>query len=229
MKIIRKIALRVCRKLLSMDENAKRRSTVNLALRKVHSILSEGKPVLLDIGAERKRLLQPHIITLDQNEACDINWNLGWGLPFPDNSVDTIYCSHVLEHFPRRHGDALLIACYRALKPGGNILLAVPNARLYIEAYTSGQVIDYNLLYKPALRFSTGIDYINYMAYMDGHHFHMFDCENLLACLHLAGFENASAREFDCCWDLEERRWESIYVIAVKPPRIAVTAATLGQ
>lgn len=50
-------------------------------------------------------------------------------LPNKDNSVDEIYASHVLEHFP--HGQLLPVLqdWVRTLKPGGRVRLAVPNLR----------------------------------------------------------------------------------------------------
>lgn len=46
---------------------------------------------------------------------------------FLDNSFDLISIWHVLEHL--RHPDVTLQACQRALKPGGALLVAVPNFR----------------------------------------------------------------------------------------------------
>lgn len=58
--------------------------------------------------------------------------------PYPDASFDVVYHSHVLEHFPRDAALILLQECYRLLKPGGIIRVAVPDleriARLYLEA-----------------------------------------------------------------------------------------------
>jgi predicted SAM-dependent methyltransferase len=60
------------------------------------------------------------------------------GIPFPSSSFDVVYHSHVLEHFPRDKGQLFLRECYRVLKPGGIIRVAVPDleqiARLYLKA-----------------------------------------------------------------------------------------------
>jgi SAM-dependent methyltransferase len=65
-------------------------------------------------------------------------WDLRKKTPFADETFDVVYHSHVLEHFPRRLGFALLQECHRVLKPGGAIRVAVPDleriARLYVEA-----------------------------------------------------------------------------------------------
>jgi len=46
---------------------------------------------------------------------------------FPDNSVDLMYCCHLLEHFKRGREIFVLGEWYRALKPGGILRLAVPD------------------------------------------------------------------------------------------------------
>lgn len=58
--------------------------------------------------------------------------------PYADGTFDVVYHSHVLEHFPKRAALNFLQECYRVLKPGGVIRVAVPDleriARLYLEA-----------------------------------------------------------------------------------------------
>ena len=49
------------------------------------------------------------------------------GIPFPDNSFDLVYHSHVLEHFPRSEAIKFIAECYRVLKPGGVIRVVVPD------------------------------------------------------------------------------------------------------
>ena len=58
--------------------------------------------------------------------------------PYADGTFDVVYHSHVLEHFPREAALLFLRECYRLLKPGGIIRVAVPDleriARTYLEA-----------------------------------------------------------------------------------------------
>lgn len=54
---------------------------------------------------------------------------------FPDNSVDLIYASHVIEHLPRTHLERTLKEWLRALKPGGVLRFGVPNFDALIEMY----------------------------------------------------------------------------------------------
>ena len=49
------------------------------------------------------------------------------GLPVPDNAVDGIYASHVLEHLSRSDVTRALANTFRLLKPGGVFRLIVPD------------------------------------------------------------------------------------------------------
>ena len=157
-------------------------------------------------------------LTIDMTRNCDIYWDLRKGLPFPGDSVSAIYSSHFFEHLSFSEGQAFLDECFRALAPSGTFSICVPNARIYIEAYVRSDPLDRDqfLGYEPAFNDTTPIDYINYVAYMDGHHKYMFDEDNLLHILQSKGFRNARLREFDSDLDLEDRDSLSIYAIAEK-------------
>lgn len=156
-------------------------------------------------------------VTVDWNKRCDVYWDLTDTLPFPDNRVTRIYTSHTLEHLTYAQSQGLLKECLRILNPGGEISICVPNARFYIDAYVQERKLEKENFHQPAWNYVTPIDYVNYTAYMDGEHKHLFDQENLVAIMKQAGFENAQARSFDAALDLPDRDYESIYAIASKP------------
>lgn len=64
--------------------------------------------------------------------------NLTKGIPFPDDSFDVVYHSHLLEHFTRSAAKDFLKECYRVLRPQGVLRVVVPDleqiARTYIKA-----------------------------------------------------------------------------------------------
>ncbi len=64
-----------------------------------------------------------------------ISHNLLSGIPFPDNTFDLVYHSHVLEHFKKEDGELFLIECFRVLKKGGVIRFAVPDLGNIIHEY----------------------------------------------------------------------------------------------
>ncbi len=56
-------------------------------------------------------------------------------LPFASDSVDYIYTSHFLEHFKKYEGKRLIDDCYRTLKKGGLIRVALPDLGLLAKKY----------------------------------------------------------------------------------------------
>lgn len=67
-------------------------------------------------------------------KACDLRA----GVPYPEGSFDVVYHSHVLEHFSKKAAPHFLGECFRVLKPGGVLRVAVPDlegiARCYLRA-----------------------------------------------------------------------------------------------
>jgi predicted SAM-dependent methyltransferase len=172
---------------------------------------------MVEIGAGPKRGTKGWL-TLDSCEGSDIQWSLENGLPFNDSSVQAIYASHVLEHFYYSELLFLLSECWRVLDLGGVLSVAVPNARLYIDAYyNKTDFPPKEKVYTPAIS-NTGseIDKLNYIAYMDGHHKYMFDTECLIRILERCNFKSCALREYDPNLDLSGRDFESIYAKAYK-------------
>lgn len=61
--------------------------------------------------------------------------DLRQGIPLPDNSCDAVYHSHVLEHLRPVEAAGLLRECFRVLKPGGILRVAVPDLERICRAY----------------------------------------------------------------------------------------------
>ena len=64
-----------------------------------------------------------------------ITHNLLDGIPAENNSTDVVYHSHVLEHFSKDDGVKFLQECYRVLKSGGIIRIAVPDLETIAKEY----------------------------------------------------------------------------------------------
>jgi predicted SAM-dependent methyltransferase len=173
------------------------------------------KEIKLELGSGAKKGVNGYI-TVDTVGA-DIYRDLRHGIPLRNNTVSAIYSSHMLEHIPFKELILFLQECKRVLKPGGTLSVCVPNSRNYLKAYIEKrQFCNIETFYKPAI-VDTGsfIDQVNYIAYMDGQHCYLFDEENLVNTLTLAGFHNVHLRIFDNTIDMAERDFESIYATAI--------------
>lgn len=184
---------------------------------KIKKILSDGKPINLELGSGGKRG-DGIWTTMDLDRNSDIPFNLLDRLPFPDSSVSRIYSSHFLEHFYTKDIIRILSECYRVLKSGGWISACVPDGSIYVKAYANGQKLDPHiwLRYEPAATILSDIDTVNYMAYMDDEHKHLFDIDNLCAFFKNAGFRDVKPRTLIKGLDLDVRDYQSIYVEATK-------------
>jgi len=61
--------------------------------------------------------------------------NLLEGIPYPDNSFDVAYHSHLLEHFPRKDAPQFLKECHRVLASGGILRVVVPDLENIVRNY----------------------------------------------------------------------------------------------
>jgi predicted SAM-dependent methyltransferase len=106
--------------------------------------------------------------------------NLLEGVPFEDNAFEVAYHSHVLEHFPRDTAKDFMKECYRVLKPGGIIRIAVPDleqiVKNYIRLFETGKAnpgdseirADYDWImtemYDQTVRSTSGGEMIKYLS-----------------------------------------------------------------
>jgi len=172
-------------------------------------------PIFIEFGSTTPR---KNWITIDVAQGADIILDITCEFPLKSNCVDKIYTSHLLEHFQYKDLIQILNEFYRILKIGGELSICIPDATIYIDAY---QRNDEDL--KSALNnlgyFDhpfTRIDLLNYIAYMGSVHKYMFEFENIESILNVVGFNKVCKREFEHKMDLEIRRDESIFVLAVK-------------
>jgi len=107
----------------------------SLALEEIDRCLGGG-PVMLHLGAGMVSI--PNFTNIDTRElpGIDIVASADRLDMFGDNSVDLIYASHCLEHFPRRDTQRVLQEWRRVLKSGGTLRLSVPDFSAVVEVYT---------------------------------------------------------------------------------------------
>jgi predicted SAM-dependent methyltransferase len=142
-------------------------------------------------------------------------WNLKHGIPFADGTVDAVFHEHLLEHLDLRDGFDLCRECHRALKPGGVLRVAVPNAGICLRSYAGTDDPDW------ARSQPTPMLAVQALFYEHGHRA-MYDEQLLVEVLTAAGFDEVAAREFgdsrlSPCPDTEVRREGTLYVEGVKP------------
>ncbi len=85
----------------------------------------------LNIGAGDVEL--PGFTPIDRNRGQE-----AYPLPYADGSVEEIYASHILEHFPAGNVENVLKEWARVLKPGGRMRVAVPDFAYIAKAYIAG-------------------------------------------------------------------------------------------
>ena len=61
--------------------------------------------------------------------------DLKQGIPYPDNSFDVVYHSHVLEHLNKKEAEILIRECDRVLRPQGILRVVVPDLEQIAKMY----------------------------------------------------------------------------------------------
>ena len=176
------------------------------------------KPVVkFELGSGSKKGINGWI-TIDLYGA-DINIDLRQSLPIPNLSVDEFFASHFLEHLSILELQKFILKCFQQLKLGGKFFIAVPDASLFIQAYNNNENLIKKLdtvHEKSYIDNKSSIDQINYIAYMNGEHKHMFDSESLVNLFLSIGFRECTPRQFNKGFDTEEHKQYSIYFVAIK-------------
>lgn len=83
----------------------------------------------LNVGCGRRFYQGEPWVNLDVTpaDASVTPWDVRAGFPMDANTLDAVYLSHVLEHFPEEEGGRLAAECHRVLKPGGILRVVVPD------------------------------------------------------------------------------------------------------
>ena len=120
-------------------------------------------------------------------------------LQFPPNSVDEIYCGHMLEHLTWDEGQRALKHWLDILKPAGEIRVVVPNfdilARRYLDNPTPGEMKRLN-------------DYEMYSYVQESPHKYFYSAELLKFAMNAAGFKKIERLPIDHEYFVENVDWQ---------------------
>lgn len=130
----------------------------------------------------------PGFVNVDANPFAktDLWLDVRNGLPFPSGSVDSIYATHMFEHFYDNELRRLIDECHRVLKPGAGIRLIVPNLGTAIAAYCQKRISWFEGSF-PNHFDSLGGRFSNFV-FCDGQHRTAFDFGYMEEVLRAAGF-----------------------------------------
>jgi SAM-dependent methyltransferase len=146
-------------------------------------------------------------------------------LPYPDDSVEVVYSSHMIEHLDRTDATRFVTEAFRVLRRGGALRLVAPDLRMLVDEYTAtGDADRFVAATRLAMPRPRGWRArLNYRLSLDRHAW-MYDATTLLGLVEAAGFVDAAAIEPGTTriadpgpLNLREREGESIYVEATKP------------
>ncbi len=103
---------------------------------------------MLNIGSGQRRFEGHGWVNIDcvsrsgqvPDIVCDV---LKERLPFEDNSVDLVALVHTLEHWELSSQDHAIGDIYRVLKPGGSVIIIIPDIRALAQRWLARQISDY--------------------------------------------------------------------------------------
>lgn len=157
----------------------------NYWLRRAMYSLRSPKPLHLHVGCGPKYLAGFVNIEINPLQKSDLWLDVRRGLPFRTGSVDSIYTTHMLEHFYPDELDDFLAESFRVLKPGCGIRIVVPSLGNAIRAFQQ-ENRDWFISYPQEFE-SLGGKLSNYL-FCAGQHRAAFDFSYLDEILRKTGF-----------------------------------------
>lgn len=151
--------------------------TAQMAPEKLNKPSTE--PLRLNLGGRGTTIEGFKTVDLSKEHEVDFRADVSDLSMFKDGTVDEIYASQILEHFPHVKTVAVLKEWNRVLRPGGKITIGVPDFARAIELYQQYGLTDYiaNSLYG---------DQIYDLAF----HYAPFTFARLASLMNMAGFQN---------------------------------------
>jgi len=146
-------------------------------------------------------------------------------IPLPNNSVEVLYTSHMVEHLDHAEVKLFLQEAYRVLAPNGIIRIAVPDLKKLVDRYIAEGDAD-SFIERTGLtcqRPKTFLDRLKYLIVGGRHHLWMYDGQSMCRLLSTLEFREPHVLEPGSTTiptpgelNLYERADESVYVEALK-------------
>lgn len=185
-------------------------------------------PTIANLLSKAKLINRPEIDYIRFCQKNSIKWaDATQNIPLPDESVELVYSSHMIEHLDRDEASRFLNEAKRILKSGGIIRLAVPDIKKKVEAYLFNNDADAFIesTYMCIPRPRSAAQKLRMALVGSRHHLWMYDGKSLSGLLQRHGFAQVTilaAGETTipdpAPLDLREREEESLYVEAVRNP-----------
>ena len=129
-------------------------------------------------GANRYYTCEQYCSLLEEHEF--VHYDLAYGIPFADQSVDFVYSSHFLEHMHKQDATHLMQESFRVLRPGGVIRVCVPDLAYAVSLYAAGD----------KKRMLSDYFFVEDKESYYARHKYMYDFELLSELLQSVGFSN---------------------------------------
>jgi predicted SAM-dependent methyltransferase len=114
----------------------------------------------------------------------DVTRPADWSALFEENSIDQLLAEHVFEHLSEAECRAAFAECYRYLKPGGLLRIAVPDG------------------------YRRDADYVAEVAPPKDGHKSLFTIDTLPTLLESVGFEVTPLEYFDAAENFHAQHWD---------------------
>lgn len=186
-------------------------------------IAAAPRPLYLNLGSGPRGLADEHWINVDGYRDNNVHYLMDFTRrwPFPDDSLDGIFCEHVFEHFDFERGQSLLRESFRVLRPGQSIRMIVPDGNKILRTYYENPA---ELQAHRKTETGQAMESVNsYFRQRYDHQF-IYDWTLLQQQLSAAGFGQIAQVSFQqannskpLVLDDPRYEWESLYVEASKP------------
>ncbi len=140
----------------------------------------------------------PGYTTVDINGRADVIADIRLRWPFPKQSVEIVFASHVIEHISREEILFAICECSRIIKPGGILRLSTPDLDLFARKYVARDTKFFEQpTPKGTPRFpgQTIGDRFMFVAYGSGHQW-LYDFDSLRFILEVCGFVNVERKNY---------------------------------